>query len=222
MKHCGRREVWTACRCGMIPNDSEPIVSKTMRLVERISLILSLLGMAGLVLGIRFGFEVLLPWSALLCVLGVMGFALEAVVRRREYLAKGDDTTGDYIYGFQAVSSGLSQLLLCLIVLAAAAAWVFPGHERLMKFIFTYPGALLMVFGACLLLQCIGCVFGRALSNLGHPGVGPVDTAIMVFNGLLEKAISLILSVAGFSMIILGWWSLSSGKGPLELLLGLL
>lgn len=187
-----------------------------------LSLILSLAGIAGLALAKWLENEALMPYAFLLILFGCAGFALQTVFRREEYVSLGDEGIGAYLYGFQAVASGLSWLALTMMALIPLLVRLVLGAERLKAFIHGYPGFFLVLGGFWLASHSLGVIFGQALSNAGHYASSRMESGVMMLNGLAEKAISCILAVSGTAVAVWGGWSLAADKGPVELLLGLI
>ena len=180
----------------------------------------NVLGVAGLAAWKVIQSPALLMGSLFLMLVGGALLALEIILKREEYVSRGDGGAWGYLTGFQAIMSGLAHLVLAMSLLGLAGLWLMRGTEGFRSFVGGYPGLLLMLAGLWMFLTYIGVVFGQALSGVGHWPEGRVDGLIQAFNALLEKGISVILCLAGAFLAVWGGTSLLSGQGPLELLLG--
>ena len=182
-----------------------------------------LTGFAGLYVSQKFGSENLLLLSLIFVLVASAYVSLEIIRSRQEPVTQGEYGPVGYLYGFQAVLSGLSYLLLTLCVLIPLLLWLMGWGDWLKASIQTRPGLLLLFGGLWLFLNQFGVVIGKTYAQIkGTATDGRIKHGISLLNGLLEKGISSILSMVGLLLMLLGLVSLFSGRGPLELLLSVL
>lgn len=194
-------------------------MSGTLHIVQRLAILLAVLGILGFVAARYLEMESLLPYSFIAVIVGSVFFAAETILKREEFVSFGDGaSSGAYIYGFQAVSSGLAHLVLVPAVVLPAAGWFVVGKERLISFISEYPGIPIITGGLWLFLQYLGVIFGKALSGVGRYSTSKADAVMLFFNSAAEKITSLMLCIVGLFLILWGLLSLVINRGPLDLL----
>jgi hypothetical protein len=149
-------------------------------------------------------------------------FALETIRKREEYISRDDSGGFGYLQGFQAVTSGLAHLILCLGLGVPVVAFLLGFGAAFLNWLSAEAWLPCLIFGVWIAVQSLGVIAGQALSAVGAVAEGPLDRAMVLINAGLEKIIHLILFLVGLGMILLGCAAFVAGTGPLELLLALL
>ncbi|THB66414.1 MAG: hypothetical protein D6E12_10635 [Desulfovibrio sp.] len=167
--------------------------------------------------------ELLLQLGILFIVLAAIGAALHTIRTREEPVSLGEEgTIIGYLTGTQAVLSGLSHLILGLAVLIVVVAWILGQGKPLMDWTKENSGVIALVPGVWLFTHSLSVIIGKALSSVGQIAQTKVDGAMIWLNVILEKAINVILCLVGLVLICVGCISLISGRGALEMVLGIL
>ncbi|NIO42090.1 MAG: hypothetical protein GTO41_19175, partial [Burkholderiales bacterium] len=167
-----------------------------MRILAFIEYCLFGVGILGIVAGKLFGLPTGITLGICLVGLGFGLAGLEAIISRQMSLRFSDYGWDDWM-GLPAVIVGLTQLLISVALIGSAYALHFGFWPRLINFLSTRPGPLLV--GVGLLLFGIGLVIVIMADRYG-------GKLRFIFVGLPRIAIGVVTLVLGITIIGAGTW----------------